>query len=227
MESRYKQKYLKYKAKYLNLKRSIGGGNSDDKNNTNNLQYTNVLTPAEEEKHKQDELIKKKEAIRIQREREMEQEMEREREQRRLEIKRQRELQIAEERTKMEEDAKIEQAKQLEIKNNLKTKLETFKLKDEDCTARFRKGNCKKSIIEFNSYIETEIDYVMNHEESPVSKQLLVIGHLNKLIDIVDKDKTKKIIGDYKDKRSRIKFYLNPNLFFDILDEIKKEILSL
>lgn len=219
MELQYKQKYLKYKAKYLNLKQSIEGGSSDDKNNKNNLQYTNVLTPAEKEKHKQDELIKKTEDIRIQRERE--------REQRRLEIKRQRELQIAEERRKMEEDAKIEQAKQLEIKNNLKTKLETFKLKDEDCTARFRKGNCKKSIIEFNSYIETEVDYVMNHEESPVSKQLLVIGHLDKLIDVVDKDKTKKLIGDYKDKRSRIKFYLNPDLFFDILDEIKKQILSL
>ena len=223
MESQYKQKYLKYKAKYLNLKQSIEGGSSSNNNDKNNLQYTNVLTPAEKEKRERDELIKQDEVIRIQREKEMEIE----REQRRLEIKRQRELQIAEERKKMEEDAKIEQAKQLELKNNLKTKLETFKLKDEDCTARFRKGNCKKSIIEFNSYIETEIDYVMNHEESPVSKQLLVIGHLDKLIDVVDKDKTKKIIGDYKDKRSRIKFYLNPNLFFDILDEIKKQILSL
>lgn len=208
MQAHYKIKYLKYKTKYINLQKRISGGGSNNKN---------ILT-SDEENLKKDKLINKNDDYNR---------IEKEKEQKKLEIKQQNELKNAEQRRKIEEYAKIEEDAQLEIINNLKIKLENFKLKEEDCTAIFMKTNCKKAIGEFNNYIKTEIDFVINHVQSPISKQLLVIGHLNKLIDFVDKDKTKKIITEYKDKRSTVKFNTDPNLFFGMLDEIKKQILSL
>ena len=207
MQTHYKIKYLKYKTKYINLQKRISGGGSNDKN---------ILTLDEE--NLKDKLINKNDD---------DNRKEKEKEQQIMEIKRQNELKNAEQRRKIEEYAKIEEDARLEIINNLKIKLENFKLKEEDCTAIFMKTNCKKAIGEFNNYIKSEIDFVINHENSPISKQLLVIGHLNKLIDFVDKDKTKKIITEYKDKRSTLKFNSDPNLFFGMLDEIKKQILSL
>ena len=207
MQTHYKIKYLKYKTKYINLQKRISGGGSNDKN---------ILTLDEE--NLKDKLINKNDD---------DNRKEKEKEQQKMEIKRQNELKNAEQRRKIEEYAKIEEDARLEIINNLKIKLENFKLKEEDCTAIFMKTNCKKAIGEFNNYIKSEIDFVINHENSPISKQLLVIGHLNKLIDFVDKDKTKKIITEYKDKRSTLKFNSDPNLFFGMLDEIKKQILSL
>jgi hypothetical protein len=208
MKSNYETKYLKYKTKYLNLKRLITGGGS-------------IVNDKLSENVRADEELKKRNERKIAEERKIANER-KIAEERKIANDRK----IAEE-LKVVEKLKKEADDERELKNELKAKLEGYILKNEDCTAIIFKGNCKKSIVEFNNYIQTEIEVVMSYARDLSLKKLLIIRHLNNLIEAVNNSETKKLITEYRIKRNIKGFIVVEDSLFDTLDEIKKQIVSL
>jgi len=76
-------------------------------------------------------------------------------------------------------------------KKDLIFSLNNLKLKNEECTAMVLKKQCKNAIIEFNNYIDQEINYLSTNYLLPVTYAL------NNLLETVSNSSDKKIISDY------------------------------